>query len=341
MRTKKRYLIIYPLPRYIQLTALVLSAVLVLSLFWAYIRQPDSLAAITFMPVWFWAPFGLTLTLLGFARRRKWPALGLVAIWFVYLVALADEPWSLLRSSQVDNTTWQVARFEERGIRVVSLNCGEKETVEAAEEVRAYVPDLVLLQEAPDLPAIQRMAERLYGPAAAIAYYPDRAIIAHGAVTDVRHVGPGAMLRARVTLASGQDINVFCVHLLSPARRRIFLAPSNIRDHAERRRLRRRQMEVVAQQATEVPETTPLLIGGDFNAPQRDILYRMLRPRVRDTFAHAGVGWGNTILNDMPILRIDQIWVSRHFQPVAVSAHRTHHSDHRMVVCDLMWVDDR
>jgi hypothetical protein len=39
-----------------------------------------------------------------------------------------------------------------------------------------------------------------------------------------------------------------------------------------------------------------------------------------DAFAEAGLGWGSTFHNDFPIIRIDQVWFSRHFRPVAVFA---------------------
>jgi len=74
---------------------------------------------------------------------------------------------------------------------------------------------------------------------------------------------------------------------------------------------------------------------GDFNAPPDDAVFRLLRPRFADAYRRAGVGWGNTIVNDYPVLRIDQIWVSDQFSPRLVYARATEHSDHRMVICDL------
>jgi endonuclease/exonuclease/phosphatase family metal-dependent hydrolase len=44
---------------------------------------------------------------------------------------------------------------------------------------------------------------------------------------------------------------------------------------------------------------------------------------------------GNTILNDIPVLRIDQIWVSRDFETVQSFAVRSNVSDHRIVVSDI------
>ncbi|MBI4474447.1 MAG: hypothetical protein HY646_17385 [Acidobacteria bacterium] len=79
------------------------------------------------------------------------------------------------------------------------------------------------------------------------------------------------------------------------------------------------------------------MVGGDFNAAAGDASDRDLQPDLHDAFAEAGRGWGNTLLNDLPVVRIDQIWVSRHFRAVNVRAYRTRYSDHRAVVCDLDW----
>ena len=78
-----------------------------------------------------------------------------------------------------------------------------------------------------------------------------------------------------------------------------------------------------------------MIVGGDFNAPQGDAVFRLLRPKLHDAFAEGGRGWGNTILNDVPVLRIDQFWVSETFRSDSVVARGTRNSDHRMVICDL------
>jgi hypothetical protein len=84
-----------------------------------------------------------------------------------------------------------------------------------------------------------------------------------------------------------------------------------------------------------------VVLGGDFNAPQGDAVFRCLTPRLHDAFREGGRGWGDTITNDVPFLRIDQVWVSRVFRAVSVVTRRTRHSDHRFVVCDLTIRRDR
>ncbi|MGC8784761.1 MAG: hypothetical protein ACP5RN_10320 [Armatimonadota bacterium] len=52
-------------------------------------------------------------------------------------------------------------------------------------------------------------------------------------------------------------------------------------------------------------------------------------------FGGAGAGWDNTITNEYPFHRIDQIWLSPNLRPLRVRAYRTQHSDHRIVMCEV------
>jgi endonuclease/exonuclease/phosphatase (EEP) superfamily protein YafD len=78
-----------------------------------------------------------------------------------------------------------------------------------------------------------------------------------------------------------------------------------------------------------------VIVGGDFNAPPTDDALAAFRQRLSDSFLTAGHGWGATGTNEYALFRVDQIWVSDGLQPASVTAHKTQHSDHRMVVCDL------
>ncbi|MGD0111676.1 MAG: endonuclease/exonuclease/phosphatase family protein, partial [Armatimonadota bacterium] len=90
-----------------------------------------------------------------------------------------------------------------------------------------------------------------------------------------------------------------------------------------------------------VPAGTPIILGGDFNAPAGDAVFSLLRPRLRDAFAEAGRGWGNTWSSTLPLVRIDQVWVSKEWRAVNVVARWAGPSDHRMVVCDLERRDEK
>jgi vancomycin resistance protein VanJ len=95
------------------------------------------------------------------------------------------------------------------------------------------------------------------------------------------------------------------------------------------------QMERVLAYAAEAGGQ-PMIFGGDFNAPGGDGLFRPMRAYLRDAFYEAGVGWPDTIVNDSPVSRIDQVWISSELEATTLRAVETRNSDHRMVVCDVV-----
>ncbi len=81
----------------------------------------------------------------------------------------------------------------------------------------------------------------------------------------------------------------------------------------------------------------PLIVMGDFNTPSDSIHFAALRSRMKSAFETAGSGYSKTWPMPFPVLDIDQIWVSRHFDVVACSHRTTFLSDHRAVIADLHW----
>ncbi len=84
-----------------------------------------------------------------------------------------------------------------------------------------------------------------------------------------------------------------------------------------------------------LPAGESTIIAGDYNLPQRDAALRIMHPDHIDCFSVSGKGWGNTIVNDLPILRIDQIWVSTNLHSTQTFSIKTTYSDHRMVIADI------
>ena len=163
----------------------------------------------------------------------------------------------------------------------------------------------------------------------------DGAILAKGEVTPlpVPRSARSFMTLAQVTLRDTAMVVMstrFVLPYCEPDLWRVGAWRSAREVHA----VRVEQMDaVVARLAQE--QDAPIILGGDFNTPVGDSLYRKLRPKFHDAFREAGVGFGNTIINDIPLSRIDQIWLTDHFAATATVARKTEHSDHRMVITDL------
>lgn len=325
---------------------LALSALGLILVTICYAMRPDMATALTVFPVWVWPVPGLFLLRLAWFReagQRYKFAIAIVCVsWFAYVVAFAEEVRSLRRSvlsSWRSSTHWEEMARQGRTLRVVSVNVGLD--LAAAADVKQYAPDLVLLQESPSPAAAEKMADELFQGEAGVLVGVDASVLARGKVAPVP-LPPDSGLyftQARVQLTTGIEIGVISLHLATPPVRVDLWSPSAWTELRMHRGKQLAQMQTIARQIAHIPPNVPIIVGGDFNAPQGDAIFRLLEPRLRDAFRDGGVGWGNTHENDLPVLRIDEIWISDHFGAGQVRAHRTARSDHRFVVCDL-WIED-
>jgi hypothetical protein len=309
--------------------ARVLSAVLCAAVAHCYFWRSDWCVAVTVWPAWVWALPGLLLLSLGFRRATKIASIALLVVWLIFVAMFTEEPRSLLRglcrSSPLEET---------QRLRIVSLNCAGNS--QAAREVAAFHPDLVLLQESPSQGQVQALAQSLYGPRAGVVWGLDASMIADGKLRPVSghpQRGDFHFVQAQWQTPAGREMEVISVRLAPNTLRTDLWSPGCWREHSADRRQRREWLRTVAAQLHDLP----CILGGDFNAPGGDAIVEGLKPKLYDVFAEAGRGWGDTLLNDLPIVRIDQIWVNRQLRALDVRAWRTQHSDHRAVVCDLVW----
>ncbi len=321
----------------LQMASLIVSALLCACVAHCYFWRGDAYAALTVWPVWAWALPGVLLAGIGWRRSRKWTAITVVALWLVYLISFSEEVGSLAHWRYWPSHKWQAARQRGEALRIISINCAGGNP-RAAAEVKAYEPDIVLLQESPKRQALEEVARQLFGTNAAVVVGPDASIIVRGQAT------PRPLLEsmrihytyAHVRLSSGMETDVISLRL-PPAPLREDLWTSDCwRDYTDDRQMRRRMLGAICQQIGSTARSVPFVIGGDFNTPGGDAIFRLFQPLFRDAFKDGGCGWGNTILNEYPLLRIDQIWLSEHFHAVTTLARRTQNSDHRMVICDVL-----
>ena len=156
-------------------------------------------------------------------------------------------------------------------ILVISLNCSAGD-LNAAREVKAWRPDIVLLQESPSRADTQKLARELFGPNAKIAWGVDGSILARGQVSPVA-LPPEIAVHAAmadVDLGENQRLRVASLRLMPAVFRFDLWNAACWRDQTENRRARREQLESIAQF---FPQTGPLLVGGDWNAPQGDAIF--------------------------------------------------------------------
>ena len=229
----------------------------------------DACAAITVFPAWIWLAPGLTLAILGWRRRGNRVVAAVSASWLLFLLAFAEEPWSLLRLATPPDSSWRERLGRGEALRVVTLNC-DIGNLGAAAEVAAYHPDIVLLQESPGREAVERLGKELFGPEAGVVHGVDASLIARGSVIPAELPASlrSAFVQARVRLTSGIEVEVFSTRLIPAVFRLDLWSPGCWREQAENRRRRRDQLRAIAGRIDSIPDGVPVILGGDFNAPR-------------------------------------------------------------------------
>ena len=293
--------------------------------------QPDGWAVVLIWPRWLWIAPGLLLTGLAWHKgAKRFAVTGLLA-WLIYAGLFVEE------------LHWHPQPSAPAGVpvRVVSLNCAGGNKFAAA-EVIALNPDIAFFQESPSRSEVARVAHQLNSLDPSFAMTRDTAgdtsIIARGHIELVPVARPWNIhfTEARVTLSNDIQVAVICLRLWPYDLRVDVWTPDCWRTQADVRHRQRELMNWLVERIADIPRNLPLIVGGDFNLAGNDAMVQLLSPRLRDSFCVAGTGLGNTLINEFPFVRIDQIWVSDNIQPAHVFVRRTVNSDHRMVVADLI-----
>jgi endonuclease/exonuclease/phosphatase (EEP) superfamily protein YafD len=319
---------------------ILVGASLLLHLFTVYCfaRQPDRFAAFTVMPIWLWGSFGLMLSMVAFYFLRASLSLIMTGVWAITLLAGADEARVLANFGKSPPLPEKAKHVDEQEVvRVITLNAAFFHYGNPAKDISSWEPDIVLLQEV--FPhQIRQIADVLYGGIGDYRIHKDNGVVTRWKIQrEVRNPHQDDQ-QVKIQHSGGAEIEVVNVHLPTAATDLRLWQRSAWVDHRNNRVLRQKELSLTQQileQTTNFPNV-PTIFGGDFNAPASDIVHRQLARDFVDAFAAAGTGWGDTYQRRFPILRIDHIYATRHFTSVRCRVVNTRHSDHRMVVADLL-----
>jgi vancomycin resistance protein VanJ len=292
-----------------------------------YCARPDAFAAITSIPAWGWLV--LFVPVLPFLRRKyRFPALLCSLAWLFFALVHVEEPKAMLRGllSPIESTRPPGA------LRLVTLNCGGGKPT-ALQEAADWSPDIVFLQESPPRKEVERFARELFGEEGACVWDIDTSIVLRGNLQSLRPQGMPPFFSLAVSLSPDIGEVILISLRLWPGIPEVELwDPQCWRSQTK---LRLAQLQQMRQLVALLDTTKPLIVAGDFNAPQGDKIFSLLPDTLYDSFRAQGRGIGNTIVNDMPLVRIDQIWVSREFDTLQSFAVKSGVSDHRMVITDV------
>jgi hypothetical protein len=297
----------------------------------AVIVRPGALAALVLIPAWCWLVAGLLSVISLWRTGQRGLASVLIVGWVLFAILWVEEVSSLgrLALKQVD------AGSSPNGqrVRIVSLNAAN--TDRCLSDLQQSNPDIVLLQEAPATDALAKMAEALFDSDGSYVTSGDTAILARGEVTDAYTQNP-RFVAGSIRLGDGQELYCVCLRLAPPVSRLDFWKAGFWSDHRAASDRRRDDLRQIVGHLRNMPDSLPVVVSGDFNTTPRDRSLDELRPLARDAFDSAGIGWGATGTNELPIFRVDQIWTNIRIVPVEVRAVKSEHSDHRLVVCEVV-----
>lgn len=312
-------------------------SLLLLTLF-CFALQPDHFAAFTVLPIWVWGGLGMIISLKAWYFLRARFSLALTTVWALTLLIAADEARAIRHIGDVPPLPGRAQPHRGREvIRVVTLNCATFLYGDPAADLARWHPDIVLLQDAYPH-QVQHLAHTLFGDQGSFIAHQTNGIATRWKIqNETRHTVQRNLL-ATLILPDGRPVTVVDIHLASAATNLRFWDRLAWREHRINRAIRLSELSLTRQILAHSGglSQTPILFGGDFNAPATDITHRSLKKDFVNVFAAVGTGWGNTYHRRFPIQRIDHLYASRHFTPVRCGTIATRHSDHRMVVADLI-----
>ncbi len=317
----------------------VFLVVVLLIVLLCYLNRWDELVVITLIPMWAWAGAGVLISIVAWPTLKSRLSLVTFALWLIAGVALSDETAGLLREfrAAVSGGKPKPASSEPgpEKLRIVTLNCNDG-TVEATTGLKKLAPDIVLLQEAPERAYLIDLTSELFGVEGTFIRSEQCAILARGRLGDSFTEASTGSLIATLERPGGESINVINLHLPSAAPRFDIWNAECWRVLTERRKSNRRTLRNLLDTMPNRSVSDLRIVGGGFGAPPSDDIFRLLRNAgLADSFRQSGYGWGNTFPASLPLLRVDQIWVSPLYVPERSETFSVGASDHRFVVSDF------
>lgn len=293
------------------------------------------------MPIWVWGFVGICLSSAAATSVGvKFPHC-VSAIWGVTLLLGADETVALKNLTRNSPEIGSATPIEGvRPIRVITLNAASFTRGDPTDDLAAWDPDIVILQEVFPFQTRQ-IATALFGETGDFRCHSTNGIITRWEMTrEVTCPLPNFQNfnhNVTVRLPDQRQVEIANLHLTTAATDLRLWQRQAWVTHRDNRRKRSFDLELAL---TIIDKTNhplrPVIIGGDFNSPPGGPVHELLKPDYDDVFRKVGTGWGNTYHRRVPILRIDRLFVNSGLQPVRCCAATTRASDHRMVIADLL-----
>lgn len=218
------------------------------------------------------------------------------------------------------------SNFSEKSLKVVTLNSSS--LMAAVNEVIDVDADVILIQESPKKADLESALSNRKDYQ--ILYGVDTSILVKGTLEKIADT---TFYTAGIANINGTSFLIVSLRLVT-SNPRIDLW--NVDCWKEQTAVRLKQLDQIMEVKGLLRSKLPTIVGGDFNVPQGDKVFSEIRSKLKDSFKNCGIGWGNTILNDIPVLRVDQIWMSDNFNCYSGLTKTIVNSDHKSYSVNLI-----
>lgn len=231
-------------------------------------------------------------------------------------------------------------------IMTYNIHCGTRGISGIAEVVKSAKPDILCLQESIALGRNPDPVENLRkylkgwdmiraGDIAILSRFPIESRKVYIMPVTVRR----AILKAVINV-NGHRVSVFNVHFATAMKPHSLMRRKNMLPEYIAETARARSIQAWYLLDWVGKTSSPVIIAGDFNTPPRGRIYRRIEHSYRSAFALAGWGTGCTFRSDMPLLRIDHIFVGNRLSVIDCKALKTQASDHRPLIARVVFEDN-
>jgi endonuclease/exonuclease/phosphatase (EEP) superfamily protein YafD len=301
---------------------------------WATLAGPERWTWSTlnlYLPQWPWAVPAAALLVFAVRQHRRSAVLPLLALGWV-VVVLMGLCWPRPRPGGAGTR-----------VRVMTFNVGGSRDVAAVlREINRYDPDLLFLQESTAVPGLHpavAATRQLVGFGCAVA---SKTPLTDLEIRPLREAPEWRNYVRCKTVIGGRTVTLCGVHLDTPregldALRRAGPFGLGAFDAYTAVRVRRGLGLGIDMRH----ETPPLLLAGDFNAPERSLLFQPFRAlRLQNAFSTGGWGYGYTYGHRLPLRhsveRIDHVWAGPEWRVERCWSGSGSVSDHRPLIADLV-----
>lgn len=295
----------------------------------------------TVWPAYFWTLIFVPLVPLMFFIRAYRTGVGLV-----FCMATLAMQSDICGKFLFDND------IKESGVlRLISWNLGGAIPggfPAALSALAPHKPDIVFFQESFDndnetssavlsIPYFSGFTMHDGGDCAILSRFPLEKIA-------TRSIGPwDKPTLAKVSIADTSQTLLLCnVRMMLPSSVFYPLAPRLPVDNEQRLKQYDNLSQLLNETCMKDNSPMPVVLAGDFNICGGARSLRILRGTLdlRDCWNTSGIGWGGTMPTELPLARIDQVWLTPNIEAVAARVLSNMPSDHRPICVDFKVLTD-